>query len=230
MIQVGLDRLLDEVETLQGRRYGLVAHSASVSGDLVPIQLALARAGAPLPVRIFGPEHGFFGVEQDMVASSDSSDPWIGVPIVSLYGESEGSLRPDRMAFADLDLVLIDLQDAGARYYTYAATGVWAAEAALSAGCEVWVLDRPNPLGGETVEGNVLESGFESFVGAFETPVRHGLTLAEIMLWHLPKSGIDTTGLRVWKMNGWQREMSYGWRRHPICRRHGSPASIQAAV
>lgn len=209
MIQVGLDRLLDSVDALRGRRYGLVAHSASVSAEMVPIQLALARAGAPPPTRMFGPEHGFFGIEQDMVASADSSDPWIGVPIVSLYGDSEASLRPARSAFEDLDLVLIDLQDAGARYYTYAATGVWSAEAALTAGCEVWVLDRPNPLGGETIEGNVLEAGYESFVGAFETPVRHGLTLAEIMLWQLSQKGIDTSGLRVWEMAGWRRGMSW---------------------
>jgi uncharacterized protein YbbC (DUF1343 family) len=111
--------------------------------------------------------------------------------------------------FDDLDLVLIDFQDAGARYYTYAATGVWSAEAALAAGCEVWVLDRPNPLGGEVVEGNVLKPGYESFVGAFETPVRHGLTLAEIMLWHLSKEAADTSGLKVWEMSGWQRGMSW---------------------
>jgi len=209
MIQVGLDRLLDSVEVLRGRRYGVVAHSASVSAEMVPIQLALARAGAPLPVRMFGPEHGFFGVEQDMVPSADSSDPWTGVPIVSLYGESEDSLRPDGSAFSGLDLVLVDLQDVGARYYTYAATAIWSAAAALVEGCEVWVLDRPNPLGGEQIEGNIRQQGFESFVGAFETPVRHGLTLAEVMRWQLSRAGVDTGGLKEWKMAGWRREMSW---------------------
>jgi uncharacterized protein YbbC (DUF1343 family) len=209
MIQVGLDRLLDAVEVLQGRRFGLVAHSASVSADMVPIQLALARAGAPLPVKMFGPEHGFFGVEQDMVPSSDSVDPWIGAPIVSLYGDSEDSLRPDRSAFSGLDLVLVDLQDVGARYYTYAATAIWSAAAALAEGCEVWVLDRPNPLGGERIEGNIRQQGFESFVGAFETPVRHGLTLAEVMRWQLSREGADISGLKEWKMAGWRREMSW---------------------
>src|SRR6202008_1556108 len=90
-------------------------------------------------------------------------------------------LPPSPGAFAGLDLLLIDLQDVGARYYTYAATAVWAAEAALAAGCEVWVLDRPNPLGGEAVEGNPPEPGYESFVSAFRLPVRHGLTLGELV-------------------------------------------------
>jgi len=209
MIQVGLDRLLDSVDDLRGRRYGVVAHSASVSAELVPIQLALSRAGAPPPAKMFGPEHGFFGVEQDMVPSADSSDPWTGVPIVSLYGESEDSLRPDGSAFSGLDLILVDLQDVGARYYTYAATAIWSAAAALAEGCEVWVLDRPNPLGGVRIEGNTRQQGFESFVGAFETPVRHGLTLAEIMRWQLSTEGVDTSGLKEWKMAGWRREMSW---------------------
>ena len=94
-----------------------------------------------------------------MVAAEGGRDPWTGAPIVSLYGDSEATPAPQpRSAFAGLDLLLVDLQDVGSRYYTYAATAVWAAEAALAAGCEVWVLDRPNPLGGEVVEGNLPAS------------------------------------------------------------------------
>ena len=177
----GLDRLLDQSGELRGRRYGVLAHAAAVSRDLVPIHLALARSGAEPPRRLFAPEHGFYGVEQDMVASRDMPDPWTRVPVVSLYGDSKSSLKPDRRAFDGLDLVVIDLQDVGSRYYTYAATGVWTAEAALAAGCEVWVLDRPNPLGGEVIEGNIRQAGYESFIGAFAMPVRHGLTLAELV-------------------------------------------------
>jgi len=205
MIRTGLDRLASDPSSLAGRRYGLLAHGASVTADLVPAHLALDRAGAP-PMRLFGPEHGYYGVEQDMVPSEDAVDPWTGAAIVSLYGDSEASLRPRPEAFASLDLVLVDLQDVGARYYTYAATAVWTAAAALEAGCEVWVLDRPNPLGGEVVEGNLLERGFESFVGAFRHPVRHGLTVGEIVRLELARADIDAAGLTVHPLEGWRRE------------------------
>ncbi|MDQ1348297.1 MAG: hypothetical protein QG573_1671 [Acidobacteriota bacterium] len=180
MIATGLDRLLQNPGELAGRRFGLLAHGASVTADCVPAHLALAAAAMP-PARLFGPEHGYYGIEQDMVASASARDPWTGVEIVSLYGDDESSLLPRPEALAGLDLLLIDLQDIGSRYYTYAATAVWAAEAARAAGCEVWILDRPNPLGGEVVEGNLPEPGFASFVGAFRMPVRHGLTLGEIV-------------------------------------------------
>lgn len=180
MIATGLDRLLRDCRELAGRRFGLLAHGASLTADYVPAHLALAAAGAP-PARLFGPEHGYYGVEQDMVPSASHPDAWTGVPIVSLYGVDASSLLPRPEAFAGLDLLLIDLQDIGSRYYTYAATAVWAAEAARAAGCEVWILDRPNPLGGEVVEGNLPRPGFASFVGAFRMPVRHGLTLGEIV-------------------------------------------------
>jgi len=206
MIATGLDRLLDAIPELAGRRYGLLAHGASLSRDLEPAHLALARAGAPA-AKLFGPEHGYYGVEQDMIGSADAIDPWTGAPIVSLYGDEESSLRPSPGAFEGLDLLLVDLQDAGSRYYTYAATGVWAVMAALEAGLEVWLLDRPNPLGGERIEGNLLEPGFESFVGAFRMPVRHGLTPAEIIRLELARAGRDPSGLRVWEMAGWRRAM-----------------------
>jgi uncharacterized protein YbbC (DUF1343 family) len=209
MIGTGLDRLLEDAEALAGRRYGLLSHAAAVSSTLLPVHLALARVGAELPQRMFGPEHGFFGVEQDMVAAADETDPWLGVPIVSLYGDSAASLRPRPGAFDGLDLVVIDFQDVGSRYYTYAATAVWAAEAALGAGLEVWVLDRPNPLGGVLVEGNLRDEGLESFIGAFRTPVRHGLTLGELTRWALADAGIESGALKVWKVSGWRREMRW---------------------
>jgi uncharacterized protein YbbC (DUF1343 family) len=152
------------------------------------------------------PEHGFYGVEQDMVAAADGRDPLTGLPVVSLYGDTPESLRPEPGLFAELDLLVIDLQDVGARYYTYAATAVWTAEVAQAAGCEVWVLDRPNPLGGAEIEGNLPRPGFESFVGAFVLPVRHGLTLGELVRLEARRRGW-TAEPRVWKMEGWRREM-----------------------
>ena len=170
--------------------------------------MALAASAAGPPTVLFGPEHGYYGVEQYMVASDEERDPVTGVPILSLYGDTVDSLRPSADAFAGLDLLLIDLQDVGSRYYTYAATAVWAAEAALSDGVEVWVLDRPNPLGGEVVEGDLPRPGFESFVGAFELPVRHGLTLGELVRLEALRRGWDD-GFRIWEMDGWRRAMTW---------------------
>jgi uncharacterized protein YbbC (DUF1343 family) len=211
VIRTGLDRLLAEPSRLAGRRYGVLAHAAAIARDGRPIHLALAASPAGPPQALFGPEHGFYGVEQDMVAADGGHDPWTGAPIVSLYGNSVASLRPSPSAFAGLDLLLIDFQDVGARYYTYAATAVWAAEAAMAAGCEVWVLDRPNPLGGEAVEGNLPRPGYESFVGAFRLPVRHGLTLGEIFRLEARRrswSG-NLANFTVWHLEGWRRSMSW---------------------
>lgn len=204
-IATGLDRLLERPELLRGRRYGLLAHGASLTWDLRPAHLALAAAAGP-PAALFGPEHGYYGIEQDMVASAGGRDPWTGASLVSLYGDSEHTLVPHPEAFEGLDLLLIDLQDVGSRYYTYAATAVWAAEVALGRGCEVWLLDRPNPLGGAVVEGNLPEPGLESFVSAFRLPVRHGLTLGELLALEERRRGWNE-GLKLWRMEGWRRSM-----------------------
>ena len=209
MIRTGLDRLLDEAHRLAGRPYGLLAHGASLTLGGEPAHLALSASAAGPPTALFGPEHGYYGVEQDMVASEHATDPWTGVPVLSLYGDDVGSLRPHPEAFDGLEVLLIDLQDVGSRYYTYAATAVWAAEVALAAGVEVWVLDRPNPLGGVVVEGGLVKEGFESFVGAFALPVRHGLTLAELVRLEGRRRSLDDAGLTLWTLEGWSRDMSW---------------------
>lgn len=211
MIRTGLDRLLaapGRLRQLRRRAYGLLAHAAAVTGDLRPIHRALAASPAGPPRALFGPEHGFYGVEQDMVAAAGGSDPWTGAPIVSLYGAAAETLRPRPEAFAGLDLLIMDLQDVGSRYYTYAATAVWAAETALAAGCEVWVLDRPNPLGGVAIEGNLPAAGYESFVGAFRLPVRHGLTLGELTLLEARRRGWREAP-EIWPLDGWERAMRW---------------------
>lgn len=207
MVLTGLDRLLRDPSRLQGRRYALLAHGASVTRQALPAHLALADA-CSRPTVLFGPEHGFYGVEQDMIAAAGGTDPWTGAPTVSLYGDDAHSLRPRAEAFEGLDLLVVDLQDVGSRYYTYAATAVWAGAVAAELGCEIWVLDRPNPLGGSTVEGATLRGGFESFVGAFHHPVRHGLTLGELMTLEARKAGW-AGALEVFAMEGWTRSMSW---------------------
>ena len=210
-VRTGLERLLADPARLVGRRYGILAHGASITRDGRPIHLALAASPGGPPAALFGPEHGYYGIEQDMIAAEGGSDPWTGAPILSLYGDSENTLRPCPTAFAGLDLLVIDLQDVGSRYYTYAATALWAAEAAMAAGCEVWVLDRPNPLGGEAVEGNLLGDGYESFVGAFRLPVRHGLTLGELFRLEARRRqwSAGRAYFTVWYMEGWSRGMSW---------------------
>lgn len=207
MIATGLDRLLAAPERLAGRRFGLLGHGASVTRGLVPAHLALTAAGFR-PTRLFGPEHGYYGVEQDMVASEDGVDPWTGAEIVSLYGHDESSLLPRPEAFAGLDLLLVDVQDIGTRYYTYAATAFWAAEAARAAACEVLILDRPNPLGGSAIEGNLPDPGFASFVGAFRLPVRHGLTLGEIVRLEARRRGWREAP-EVLAVTGWRRSATW---------------------
>ncbi|MDE2976027.1 MAG: DUF1343 domain-containing protein [Acidobacteriota bacterium] len=206
-IRSGLDRLLEDAGRIRGRRYALLCHQASLSRHGVHAHLAL-DAVQPATV-LLGPEHGFYGVEQDMVASGDQRDPWTGRPVVSLYGGDVRSLRPRPGVFDGCDLVVVDLQDVGARYYTFAATAVWTAEAALQAGCEVWVLDRPNPLGGLEVEGNLLDLDFTSFVGAFRMPQRHGLTMAEILLLEGRRRGWDSGSLTVFEVEGWRRRQAW---------------------
>jgi uncharacterized protein YbbC (DUF1343 family) len=206
-VRTGLDSLLAEPRQLQGRRFALLAHGASVTAQGQPIHLALTAAGHR-PAALLGPEHGYYGIEQDMVAAAGGADPWTGAPLLSLYGADESSLRPAPEAFTELDLLVIDLQDVGSRYYTYAATAVWAATAAATAGCQIWVLDRPNPLGGEILEGALLRPGFESFVSAFELPVRHGLTLAELLRLEGERHGW-AAALRVFPLHGWRRSMLF---------------------
>jgi uncharacterized protein YbbC (DUF1343 family) len=208
MIATGLDKLIAERSPLRGRSYALLAHAAAVSSELEPAHLALKRRGGGSLEFLLAPEHGYFAAEQDMVAEVERIDPWTRVPVHSLYGDDESSLRPVADLFSSVDLLLVDLQDVGCRYYTYAATAIWAAEAALAAGCEVWVLDRPNPLGGEAIEGNLPRPGFQSFVGAFELPVRHGLTLGEIFRLEARRRGWSE-GLSVQTLVGWRRGMTW---------------------
>ncbi len=160
---------------------------------------------------LFGPEHGLDGAAQDMEVVEDGAtavEKRSGARIHSLYGVTEASLTPTPVMLAGLDVLVVDLQDIGARYYTYAATMGFALRAAAEAQLRVVVLDRPNPLGGETIEGPGLDEGFRSFVGAFPMPVRHGLTLAEYARWVVAEERLDVE-LEVVPLDGWQRSMDF---------------------
>lgn len=185
----GLDRLAslpDLVDSLRRSRVGLLAHPASVTRELAHARDVLEELGGRLRV-LFGPEHGWAGQAQDMIEVGDARDE-VGTRIVSLYGDRFDDLSPRREDLAEVDVVVIDLQDVGARYYTFVWTAVLVARACRDAGVRVVVLDRPNPIGG-SVEGALQQPGFLSFVGLEAVPVRHGLTLGEIVAWRAVEEG-----------------------------------------
>jgi uncharacterized protein YbbC (DUF1343 family) len=215
-VATGLDRIASGeskvVSRVRGRNIGLVAHPASVDRRLVHARDVLTRAGAQV-LALFGPEHGFGGEAQDMAAVG--GDKREGVPVYSLYGTSEPQLSPTAEQLAGLDAIVIDLQDVGSRYYTFVWTAALVLRAAARAGIETIVLDRPNPLGGDVVEGAPQRAGYRSFVGLYDVPVRHGMTIGELALLVRAREGIDDKALSVIAMRGWWRAMTFPEARLP---------------
>ena len=211
-MRTGIDRLLAEPalrRPLAGRRVGLLAHPASVTGDLVHTLDALAATGDVRVVAAFGPQHGLYGDKQDnMVESADRTDPVHGIPVFSLYGAVR---RPTAAMMDACDVLLVDLQDLGCRVYTFVTTLGYVLEAAAARGTAVWVLDRPNPAG-RPVEGLRLRPGWESFVGVGPLPMRHGLTLGEMARWLVGARRLDVA-CEVVAMEGWEpgRGPGFGW-------------------
>ena len=212
MIRFGIDRLLEEPglrAPLAGRRLALLAHPASMTADFRHSLDALAAAPGLQVTAAFGPQHGLRGDKQDnMIESSDYTDPALGIPVFSLYGEVR---RPTDAMLAHCDVVIVDLQDLGCRIYTFITTLRYVLEAAARLGKSVWVLDRPNPAG-RPVEGLALRPGWESFVGAGEMPMRHGLTMGELARWFVRRFRLDVD-LEVVGMHGWDPQLGpgYGW-------------------
>jgi uncharacterized protein YbbC (DUF1343 family) len=211
-MKFGVDRLRESAalrKPLAGRRVALLAHPASVAHDLVHSLDVLARLGDIRLTAAFGPQHGLRGDKQDnMVESQDFIDPVLGIPVFSLYAEAR---RPTAAMMEHFDLLLIDLQDVGCRVYTFITTVRYVLEAAARHGKSVWVLDRPNPAG-RPVEGMLLRSEWESFVGAGALPMRHGLTLGELAQWFVRMLKLDVE-CEVVTMEGWQPAQApgYGW-------------------
>ncbi len=208
-VQTGLETLVNEFpEKIRGARIGVVCHPASVDAELRHALDLLSAAGAKI-VAIFGPEHGARGEAQDMERVDDVSlDPRLKVPVYSLYGATFASLTPRRKYLRGLDALVIDLQDVGARYYTFIWTMALCMQAAGKIGVRVLVCDRPNPLDGVTTEGNLIKPGFESFVGLDPLPNRHGLTAGEIARYLQSRRGVECE-LDVLPLRGWQREMYF---------------------
>ena len=211
-MKLGIERLIEDPglrRPLAGRRVALLAHPASVTRELQHSLDALAALAEVELSAAFGPQHGLRGDKQDnMVESPDYTDPALGIPVFSLYGEVR---RPTDAMMQSFDVLLVDLQDLGCRIYTFITTLRYVLEAAARHSKAVWVLDRPNPAG-RPVEGLRLRAGWESFVGAGSLPMRHGLTMGELAHWFRKTLALDVE-LEVIAMQGWEpaRGPGYGW-------------------
>lgn len=200
----GLEVLLDEhIDSLRGLRVGFCCNHTAVDATYRHgIDLLLER-GVRL-VRLFGPEHGVRATLQDMEHVHEQRDPVTGIETVSLYGVDEASLHPRAAHLEDLDVVLFDIQDIGARFYTYQATLGFMMQVAAQTGTRIVVLDRPNPITGLAVEGGAIQPGYHSFVGAFPLAVRHGMTLGELSAYFQTVCDI-ACDVQVIPVDGWRR-------------------------
>jgi uncharacterized protein YbbC (DUF1343 family) len=230
-VEFGLDRLLELESRLRGARVGLLCHPASVDRRLRHVRELLADIGVA-PAVLFGPEHGYAGAAQDMVGVGDAAHG--ATRVVSLYGERLEDLVPQRADLEDLDVLLIDLADVGARYYTFVWTALLAVRAAAAAGVHSVVLDRPNPIGGVLVEGRSQSAGFTSFVGWEPVPIRHALTLGEMVALFAARDGLAlgaSGALSILAVRGWDRDvLASAWDRPFVMPSPNMPTADTALV
>ncbi len=208
-VRTGLDNLGAHAELFAGKRVGIIANHTSYDSGGRHIVDVLRGVPDARVVALFSPEHGFRGLEEAGRRIADQTDPVTGLPIHSLYGDTK---KPTPEMLADMDVLVFDIQDVGARFYTYLYTMSLAMEAAAEGDKRFVVLDRPNPINGVQVEGPVLEPPFASFVGLYPVPVRYGLTIGEFARmvngegWLADGARADLT---VVPLTGWQRGMWY---------------------
>lgn len=204
-VRCGVDVLRDSVcRLLEGNRVGLITNHTGRDAQGTPTAKALVEAGVKL-ITLFSPEHGYAGVEDGLVG--DSTEPSLGLPVHSLYGETR---RPLPEWLEGLDTLLFDIQDVGARFYTYITTMAYCLEACAQQGLRFVVLDRPNPIGGHLVEGPPIDDDLRSFVGYLRVPIRHGMTVGEIARLHVAQESLDAQ-LDIVPMSGWRRRVWFDW-------------------
>ena len=212
----GKKTVLSGLDVLAARRFapikklsvGLICNPTAVNRTLRHAADLFTEASGVRLSALFGPEHGIRGDAQYMKAVGNERDPKTDVRVYSLYGNSSASLRPTEKMLRGLDALVFDIQDIGARYYTYQATMLFCMEAAAKAKLAFFVLDRPNPIGGIAVEGPALRQGYESFCGAHDIATRYGLTVGELARLYREELKLDLE-LTVIPCNGWKREMSW---------------------
>ena len=207
MVTTGLERLLQDTHLLaESGNLGLLYNQASVDSGLRPAP-ELLNATFPGRLKVlFGPQHGIAGTEQaNMVETAHAVHPSLGIPVYSLYSEIR---EPTASMLENVNTVIVDIQDVGARVYTFATTVMHTMEVCAEAGVAVIILDRPNPINGLDVEGNILDPDFSSFVGPRPIPMRHGLTLGELMRLFNEQYDIKCR-LSIIPMSGWRRSMYF---------------------
>ena len=211
-MQLGIDRLIQDPklrQSLKGKRLALAAHPASVTSQLQHSLDALMSCKELTITSAFGPQHGMRGEKQDnMIESDNYVDPFHNIPVFSLYGEVR---RPTDDMLDTFDVLLFDIQDLGCRIYTYITTLLYLLEACARKQKSLWILDRPNPAG-RPIEGTILEDGWQSFVGAGQIIMRHGLTVGEMAEWFVKRHNLDVD-LSIVKMQDYDPTAApgYGW-------------------
>jgi uncharacterized protein YbbC (DUF1343 family) len=206
-VRLGLERLLDGPDRtlIEGQRVGLVCNPASIDRDVVHASDRLLSGDWTLTA-LFGPQHGFRSdLQENMIESPHAQDAKRRLPVHSLYSETR---EPTAQMLADVDVLVIDLQDVGTRIYTYIYTMANCLRAARAHGVRVVVCDRPNPINGEDIEGAVLDPAYVSFVGQFPIPMRHGLTIGEAARLFNDHFGLNAA-VDVVPMDGWRRSMYF---------------------
>ena len=204
-VHSGLDVLARRAAFLHGRRVGLLCHQASVTRELIHAVDAVTRVRGVTLAALFAPEHGIAGAAQDHARLGSTTDPTTRLPVWSLYGRR---LAPSLAMLRDIDALVVDLQDVGSRYYTFVWTMALSMQTCARAQVPVVVLDRPNPLGGLVMEGNLPDPDFASFVGLYPLPVRHGMTIGELAAYLNDTHGIGCD-LTVVPIEGWRRAMRW---------------------
>ncbi len=202
-VELGIDSFLKNATRLKGKRIALLTNASGVNSTLEPDVDLLIEKGLNI-VKMFGPEHGIWGAAEDGKSVSHGVDPLHHIPVFSLYGEIN---RPTDEMLKDVDVVIYDIQDVGLRFYTYIYTLAYMMEECGKRGIKVIVLDRPNPLSGK-VEGPVIESGMESFVGGYGLALRYGLTVGELSVYFNERYNMKVD-LEVVKLQTWQRWMYF---------------------
>lgn len=225
-VQLGIEALAEDPSRIRGKSVAVLSHQAAVDHQLRRTVDVIASIASENFARIFGPEHGFWGVKQDMEGATSEIDRSTGKEIVSLYGDypklpsgsvadwkcelkrKKKELWPKPQQLADIDVLVVDLQDVGVRYYTFANTMAYCMEIAKTTGTRVIVCDRPNPIGGVAVEGNLFDDEqWFSFVGQFNLPPRHGMTIGELARFYQSVDEKYRCELDVIPMRGWSRAM-----------------------
>jgi uncharacterized protein YbbC (DUF1343 family) len=204
-VRLGSERLLESAR-LKHQRVGVVSNPASVDAGFRHVVRAIGADPDVKLAAIFGPQHGFRAdVQDNMIETGHTQDPTRGVPVYSLYSETR---EPTAEMLKCVDVLVIDLQDVGSRIYTFIYTMANCLRAGKKHGVPVIVTDRPNPIGGDRLGGPMLVKGFESFVGQFPIPLRHGMTIAELARFFNEECGIGAD-LTVVPMENWRRPMHF---------------------